>query len=358
MMDDELQPHQSWISLIQGLLILILAPYWHGCDSDHPPPDLPSGDHAIFIVCSGNYQTSNAQLDIIDTFYTDTIHHSVYRRVNGTALGGYAHRMIVVDSLGIITVTEKNQLTVIHTRDYRHHRSLPVRSPRDVVVQKPRLYVSSYMDSAIVIFGYPSFDKETTIRLRHKAGHLACAGGKIFIMNSDTLFTSPKSDTLITVMDAQPPYATRSIAVGFSPIDAAVDPQGQYLYIACKGRSTQTGYIAVMEVNNETVHRRIGADEGIRPVRVCVGDSILAIIASDNGFVRVYHRSREERIQVINNPASLIAFCNGELLIGDARDYISSGEILWFDKNYRLRKRYRTGIYPAHICFNQSGPPQ
>ncbi len=320
-----------------------------GCGSDKDLPDVPEGDQAIFIVCEGNYGASNASLDIIDTFDTDTIHRNVFNRVNGSKLGGYAHRMLILDTIGMVVVTAYHHIKAIHTRTYELLHTIPVRSPRDVVFSDGSVFISSYMDSQIIIAQYPSWEIQSRIKIGHKPNHLAVAAGKIFISNSDTLFTKKLQDSVITIMEALPPYNRRAIALGKTPSDLIADPHGERVYIACKGSASEPGSIMVLDAQNEEVVQEIGRGFNIRPVQLALHDSLLACVISENGYVRVFNNRTGLGEGLININASSVAFCGGDLLIADAFDYMSPGRIYMLDGKYAIRRIFRTGTAPAHI---------
>lgn len=319
-----------------------------GCDNENHSSILPNGDHAIFIVCEGNYGTSNASLDIIDTFYTDTIHRNVFNRVNESRLGGYAHRMLIVDTFGLIAVTAHHQVKVIHTGTFELLQTFTVRSPRDAVFSEGSIFISSYMDSQIVIVRYPSWEIQDMKKIAHKPNHLAAMAGKIFISNSDTFFSRAQQDTMITVMDALPPYGYHTITAGKTPVDLVADPYQEKVFIACKGSLSESGSILVLDARSEQGVLTI-AQPDIRPVQLSLHDSLLACIISDNGYVRVYNSRTGDGKGQININASAVAFCGGNLLVADASDYISSARIYMMDTQYTILRSFRTGISPAHI---------
>lgn len=335
--------------LYKGLIVFTVLTT--SCDDNESLTILPRGDHSVFIVCEGNYGTENSTLVIIDTSYTDTVHRDVFYRVNQRRLGSHAHRMIMIDSSGIIMVTQSDRIELINANTFEYQAGISVRSPRDAAYYGSRVFVTSYVDSQIVIIAYPQWTIEQTIKIPHKPDCIVLTGNKLLIGNSGALYSSNLQDSTITIMDADNPLSHHTIFIGKTPVSIAVSQRDQKAYIACKGSTVASGSIAVLDLQNEQITSRIGTSDGIRPVMLAIYDSLLACIRNENGSVRIYNRlTGMIHMDDINVNAYALGFCAGELLIADARDYISPGRIFWYDTNYRLKNTYKTGIAPAHIC--------
>lgn len=335
--------------LYKGLIVFTVLTI--SCDDNESLAILPRGDHSVFIACEGNYGTENSSLVIIDTSYTDTVHQDVFYRVNQRRLGSHAHSMMMVDSFGIIMVTQSDRIEIINANTFDHQAGISIRSPRDAVYYGSRMFVTSYIDSQIVIIAYPQWSIEQTIKISHKPDRIVLAGNKLLIGNSGALYSSSLQDSSITIMDADNPQSHHAIFVGKTPVSIAASQEDHKAYIACKGSTTASGSIAVLDLQSEQVTSRIGSSDGIRPVMLAIYDTLLACIRNENGSVRIYNRiTGMIQKDDINVNAYALGFCAGELLIADARDYISPGRIFWYDKNFLLKRTYKTGIAPAYIC--------
>jgi hypothetical protein len=114
------------------------------------------------------------------------------------------------------------------------------------------------MDSQIIVIRYPAWTIENTIKITHKPDQIAAAGNKLFIANSDTFFSFPVQDSVITVMDAVNPMNHHTLPIGLTPVDIGVDEQSELVYIACRGSSAIPGKIEVMNAQNEQIVHQIG----------------------------------------------------------------------------------------------------
>ncbi len=324
--------------------------FFMSCDTENRRDPLPAGDHSLFIVCEGNYGSRNASLDIIDTFYTDTIHRDVYYRANQTRLGGFAHHMLLVDSFGVITVTQENRIEVFDAVTFKSLQTLQMSSPRHAAYDDGRIFVSCYMDSQIAVILYPQWTLERTVKIMHKPGQIAVMDHKIFIAGSDALFSpGTRPDTVITVMESRNPLNHHTVTAGLTPVDVKTSRSTGFVYIACKGTETAPGYVSVLDPQSEMITGLIGYGESIRPVQIALSDSLLACIKSENGSVRVYSIASGNFIRDISVNAYSVSFCGNQLLVTDARDYLSSGQVIWYDDRFQVKNTYATGIAPAHI---------
>ncbi len=313
-------------------------------DSKEKSPDLPSVSHA-FIICEGNFGSNNSSLSILDSVESDTTFNNVFSSVNSRKLGDHAHSMLIVDSLGFIAVTNSDKIEVINTNSYESIETLDdIRSPRNIALYNGQLLVTSYVDSLIVAYSFATRTREFTVKLTHKPDEIAVLNDKAYISSSPN-----SNDSVITVLDLGTLH-TDTVILAKTPVSLAADPSRNYIYAACSGAGA-TGYVAVIDGSTNIVMNKIGEFGNIKPVKVALQDSLLAYITSSNGPIHIYNLNQSLVQSSIPGNYYSIAFGDHELFATDGLDFISNGDLVWFGKNFQVRKKFKVGRAPAAIVF-------
>jgi DNA-binding beta-propeller fold protein YncE len=315
-------------------------------DSDGNNADLPSLSHA-FIVCEGNYGSHNATLSILDSVEADTTFNNVFETVNRRKLGDHAHGMLVADSLGFIAVTGSDRIELINTRTYESIESIDlIRSPRNIALYNGQLLITSYEDSAVVALSFSTRSKDFVVKLMHRPDEIAVLNNKAYVSSAPNL-----NDSVISVIDLTTHFVD-TIILGKNPVSLAVDAARNRIYAACSGAGS-AGFIAVIDGSSGALIEKIGEFNNIRPVKLALQDSLLAYIVSSNGLIRVYNLEQAGDVSSISGNYHALAFGNGELFATDGLDFISNGDLIWFGKNFQVRRKYKVGRVPANIVFKE-----
>jgi DNA-binding beta-propeller fold protein YncE len=315
-------------------------------DSSDTNHILPKGGSAVFIVCEGNYGSSNSSLSVLDTVEYDTSFIDVYEPVNGKDLGVYAHDMYIQDSLGYISITGSNIVEIIDIRNFESVATIRnINAPRSAAVDQGKLLVTSYSDSSVYVFNIISGLKESSVKLSLHPNEIKVLDHKAFISCAPM-----DNDTVLTVISLQNFNQVRTISVGQKPVSIVTDYDRHLIYIACEGIHKDSGCIVAVDAQTETVTSRIGQFDNIHPVRIALNDTVLACIKSDNGPVRIYNLNTLSFTDVAGSYYS-IQYHRGELFATDGGDFITSGNLIRFDTSYKVRNRYPVGIAPGAIIF-------
>jgi hypothetical protein len=313
-------------------------------DSKEKSPDLPSVSHA-FIVCEGNFGSNNSSLSILDSVESDTTFNSVFASVNGRKLGDHAHNMLVVDSLGFIAVTNSDKIEIINTNTYETIETLnDISSPRNIAWYNEKLLVTSYLDSMLVAYSFATRTQDFTVKLKHKPDEITVLNNKAYISSAPN-----SNDSVITIVDLTT-FAADTVILMKTPVSLIADPARNRIYAACNGGGT-TGYIAIIDGSTDIIISKIGEFSNIKPVKIVLQDSLLAYITSSNGPIQVYNLNQSLVQSSISGSYYSIAFGNHELFATDGLDFISDGDLVWFSKDFKVRKKFKVGRSPAGIVF-------
>lgn len=317
-----------------------------GCGASGDGDDfIPTGEHAVFIVCEGNYDAGNATLSILDTLMYDTTFTDVYKKANGNKLGDMAHSMLVRDSLGFIAVTFSDKIEIINTRTFESVGTIAdIKTPRNLAYTNGKLYATSYEDSAVVRIDYFTHEVESSIKLRHRPDEIAVLGNKAFVSSSPN-----RNDSVISVIDLLTEQAD-TIIVGKNPVAVTADGARNRVYVACSGLSGSAGFIAVIDANSESMMAKLEEFQNVKPVKLALRDSLLAYISGSNSL-RIFNLNLNTTIKSISNSLTFytLAFVNGELMATDGLDFVSNGFLYRFDSQFNFKKQYPVGVAPSAI---------
>ncbi|MBL7994013.1 hypothetical protein JNM05_01460 [bacterium] len=317
-----------------------------GCsDSSNSDVTLPSVSQA-FIVCEGNYGSGNSSLSILDSIETDTTFNNVFATVNGRKLGDHAHSMLVVGSVGFITVTNSDKIEIIDTHTFESIETIGgISSPRNIITWSDKLLITSNSDSSLVSLSFATRTPDFRVKLTHRPDEIVVLNNKAYISNSPNM-----NDSVITVLDLET-LQSDTIMLTKNPVSLAVDSAANRVYVACSG-SGSTGYIGVIDGATNVLIGKIGEFNNIKPVKVVLRDSLLAYISSSNGPIQVWNLNQSAVTTTISGNYHTLAFGGQELFATDGLDFISNGELVWFSVDYKIRRKFKVGRSPGGIRFN------
>lgn len=282
----------------------------------------------------------------MDSVVADTTFNDVFYSVNKRKLGDYARAMLVIDSLGFITVTHSDKIEVINTRTFEIITTLEnLPSPRNIARWNDKLLVTLYDDSAVVSFNFLTLTQDFLIKLKHRPDEIAVMNNKAYISNAPNL-----NDSIISVLDLTT-LVTDTLRLTHNPVSVVADPARNRVYVACAGKGSG-GYVAVIDAANGIVVGKIGEFNNIKPVKTILQDSLLAYITSANGSIQVYNLNQSTVIANLSGNYHALAFGHRELFATDGLDFISNGDLVWFSSDFKIRRKFKVGRSPAWITFN------
>jgi hypothetical protein len=333
-------------------VVMIAMGFFLSCTTN-PRNDasLPTIVNPVFIVCEGSYGSANASLSILDTTQNDTTYNDVFRKINGRDLGDDAHSMTVVDSLGFIGVTNSNRIEVINTRTFESITTVEnIASPRNIACTGGKLYVTSFGDSSVIVLG-PAYDVLAKIKLDHRPDEITIQNNKAYISNAMSSKKIGINDSTISIIDLNTNLVIKHLIVGKNPISLTSEPLHNSIFIACAGSGSTKGFVAVVSSTTDQISAVLDSGTSVFPVRIAVGDSLLAYILGDNGAIRVRNLSAHTFFDISGNFYSL-AVGNGELFAADGQDFMSHGLLRWFNTAGKERNNFSVGQSPSAIIFS------
>jgi YVTN family beta-propeller protein len=323
-------------------------------------PSINEFNNAVYIVNEGNFMRGNASL----SFYlpdSNKVYNDIYQIINGKKLGDVAQNMYIKDGKGYIVVNNSNKIVIIDVSTNRLIDTITthLNSPRAICFYSNKMFVSNLYGSSITVLSgenYKTFIKEIVVK--SNPDEMVLVNDKIYCGHSSG-YQAPSND--LSIIDAKNDLVLKTIKIGYNPTMLKSCPLG--IIVLCSGEYNDFtnpnddifAQLFIIDPNTEKVSDSLFVGGHAMDFDVENKDLInYAYIVGENGIIKVDITNKK----VIN--ASFIAGYfysiayesnRKELYIGDAKDYVSNGEMLIYDMNGNLKTKFTVGLIPGAFCF-------
>jgi hypothetical protein len=304
-----------------------------------PTPKVTTG---VYSLNQGNYGMNNTTITYYD-FATSTPTTDYFRNVNNFGLGDtgsdfiiYGGKMfIVMNNSGNVNVSDALTAKFIDTIDFKN--AGVNRGPENIVSYGKYVFVST-TDGNVAVIDTGSLSISEFIAVGSNPAQMAILGTNLYVSNTGGF--SAQFDSTVSVIDLNSLAQTSQITVGINPGSIAADDSGN-IYVACAGNYSNIGPTLVkVNASSNTIVK--SADTAVGIIRFYNGN--LYVTGGYYGVpnVRVLSTADFSAVKsnfisdgtVVTNPYGLdIDGTTGNVYVGDAKDYVSAGEVFCFDKN-------------------------
>jgi YVTN family beta-propeller protein len=338
------------------LSVCIIITFLFSCSKDNtssPPPAPPKVTTGLFVLNQGRYGANNTSLTYYD-FATGTQTTDFFKNVNGFGLGDtgsdfiiYGGKMyIVMNVSGYVAVANGITAKFIDTISFKN--AGVNRGPENIVASGGNVFVSS-TDGTVAVIDTSSLAITKFIKVGSNPAQMVITNDVLYVSNTGGF--SATFDSTVSVIPLNALNESARIVVGVNPGSITTDNGGN-IYIVCTG-----DYVSVKP----------------RLVKISINSSTLQSVDSTFGTIRYYNSNlfttggylgaanvglfnpatmasvRPSFITdgtVIVNPYGLdIDPATGDVYVGDAKDYVSSGEVFCFDKTGK--KKFSFSVSPG-----------
>ena len=312
------------------------------------PPLVTTG---VYSLNQGNYGQNNTTISYYD-FATSTATTDYYQDINGFGLGDtgsdfliYGGKLyIVMNNSGNVAVTNALTLKFIDTISFISGGVN--KGPENIVAYGTHVFVSS-TDGTVAVIDTTSLTINKLITVGSNPAQMAVSGANLYVSNSGAF--SANYDSTVSVIDLGSLTETQKITVGINPGCIAADNSGN-IYIACAGNYAAVAP-SLVKVNTSANTVTKSADTAVGTIRYY--NNYLFVTGGYLGVNNVRELSTTDFSAVSSNfitdgtvvttPYGLdIDNATGNVYIGDAKDYVSPGEVFCFDKNGNKKFTFST----------------
>ena len=336
----------------------------------------------MYVLNEGNMGSNKCTLDFLD-LSGETAHYlrNIYAERNPNEvkeLGDVGNDAQIYGSKLWLVINCSNKVEVLGAKDAVKQGKIDVPNCRSVAFHKGYAYVSSYVGPVNVSQDAPlgQVYKIDTLTLRtvaqvtvgYQPEELAVIGDKLYVANSGG-YMVPDYDHTVSVIDLNTFTEERKIDVAPNLHRCRADRYGQ-LWVSSRGDYYgEPSHLCWLQKDASGQLQRMGRIDVVVSDMCIVGDSLYYM-----GIQFNYETMKNERMlgiinvathEVVNRqlttakeaeaiiqPYGIIVNPNGrDFYLMDAKNYVSSGDLLHFHQDGTFDYKVRTGDIPAHAVF-------
>jgi YVTN family beta-propeller protein len=249
-----------------------------------------------------------------------------------------------MNNSGNVVVADALTAKFIDTIDFKN--AGVNRGPENIVAYGKNVFVSS-TDGTVAVIDTSALSVSKFISVGSNPAQMAVSGTNLFVSNTGGF--SAQFDSTVSVIDLNSLTQTLQITVGINPGSIAADDSAN-IYVACSG-DYNTVLPKMVKVNTTTNSVTNSADTAVGIVRFYnnnlyvtggyLGSPTVRVLSTvDFSVVKANFISDGTSV---TTPYGLdIDNSTGDVYVGDAKDYISAGEVFCFDKNGNKKFSFTT----------------
>ncbi len=348
-----------------SLLFLIIFISLIACKKNgSPSPVSPDVTTGVYTLNQGIFQQNNTMLTYYD--FTSAMPTTDYfKTVNGFGLGDtgsdfiiYGGKLyIVMNVSGYVAVADAIGAKFRDTIDFKN--AGVNRGPENIVGFGGNVFVSS-TDGTVAVIDTSSLTIQKFITVGTNPAQMVVSGNNLYVSNTGGF--SPSYDSTVSIIDLTSLTETEKITVGTNPGSIATDNAGN-IYVACTGNygSVSPSLVKVSLSTNKVI---LSVDSAVGTIRYYNNELIttggyLGVanvgILNSSDFSAIRPSFVTDGTTIVNPYGLDIDPATGDVYVGDAKDYISSGTVYCFDKTGKKKFSFSTspGISPIRTQIIQ-----
>lgn len=354
------------------LLLLAGAPLLTTSCSDDDPSAPPASKERLVVVCEGVMGMNNSTVAVIsDSVVTD----NWFEIVNGTELGDTGNDIVMAgDTMMAIAVNGSNLIqyvgssgrAIAATEDIPNVRRLAVSSDGKY------LFATSYAkDGYVAKIDLATYSIVDTCNVGYEPEGVVYHNGRVFVCNTGghAYLGEHGYESTISVVDAATMTEVKRIDTGCLNLYGQVSKSGDYLCVGAggdyymepaatvvvnmeSGECKKYDFATSLSVAYDGKFYTIGTayDSNWTPV---VGSHVISTsdLTATEGLGE--YTAAESALDEMKTPyGAYVSSANGDLYVGDARDYVSNGFVYAFGRDGSAKGKWEVkGVNPGHFVM-------
>ena len=341
----------------------------------------------MYVLCEGNMGSNKCTLDYLDlSGTTPTVHYwrNIYAERNPSVvkeLGDVGNDIKIYGSKMWIVVNCSDKVEVVHADNCQRIGQVDIPNCRNVVFDDCYAYVSSFvgpvnLDVEAQIGMVYQVDTLTlqvtkTVEVGYQPEEMAVVDGKLYVANSGG-YIAPIYDHTVSVIDLNTFTEERKIDVGVNLHRCRADKYGQ-LWVTSRGNYINRKATMYWLEPRGTTYEVVGSLPYAVSDMCIVGDSLYYFGSEwseteqrntiSYGIINVRTHelvtnklSDAPEVAAMRMPYGIIVNPQErDFYLMDAKNYVSSGELLHFLPDGTFDWKVSTGDIPGHAEFLFSG---
>ena len=334
----------------------------------------------MYVLCEGNMGSNKCTLDYLD-FSTSIYQRNIYAMVNPDVvmeLGDVGNDIQIYGSQLWMVINCSNKVEVCRASNAKRIGQVEVPNCRYVVFDGGYAYVSSYVGPVAMgeqvprgsVYKIDTLTLQTvaTVTVGYQPEEMAVINGKLYVANSGG-YRVPNYDNTVSVVDLETFTEEYKISVDINLHHCRADQYGN-LWVTSRGNYYDI-YPRLFCLKKDSRGQMEVIDTLKMPVTdLCiVGDSLYYLGTGYNNFTHQNDRvmgiinirtfavvtntlSTATEIDAIEMPYGIIVNpVDRDFYLMDAKNYVSSGELLHFKADGTFDFKVATGDIPGHAVF-------
>lgn len=332
----------------------------------------------FYVLNEGNMGSNKCTLDWFD-YSTGIYHKNIYAERNPGVvqeLGDVGNDIGVYGSKLYAVINCSHFVEVMDTRTAHHRTQIAIPNCRYLAFGGRYVYVTSYAGPVQVDpnarLGYVARVDTATLQVvdtctvGYQPEQMALYGGKLYVANSGG-YRVPNYDRTVSVIDVETFRVIKTINVAPNLQCMAVDAHRGLVYVSSRGDYADiNSAIYVIDAHSDEVvkeiplpcsamtlqgdslyviSRRMSWDDDEKPVSYILYDLGLEKVVTESFITDGTDADITMPYGIAVNPE------NGDILVTDAKDYVTPGRLNCYTRVGVRRWAVTTGDIPGHIAF-------
>lgn len=368
----------SFAGFVAALLICFSS-----CSKDtvHPPPDVAVDEGPVkgfFLLNEANMGSYKSSIDYYDYTSGDYL-KNIYPQRNPTitqSLGDVGNDIQIYGNKLYAIINVSGKVVVMDVNTAGQIAVINIPNCRYITFDKGFAYVSSYAGPVLIDpnagLGYiakidtSSFNVVDTCLVGYQPEEMVIRDNKLYVANSGG-YRVPNYDNTVSVIDLNSFKEIKKITVAINLHRLELDHHGN-IYVSSRGDYRNIPSNLYVINANDLVSANLKLPAGNMTLS---GDSLYVYstgwsnISGGNKVTYAIVNTRTREVVssnfITDGTDKLIAIPYGiainpdtrEILVTDAKDYVTSGTLYCFSPAGKLKWQFTAGNIPAHIVFTR-----
>lgn len=337
----------------------------------------------VFIVNSGNFQSSTSSLSYYDKS-SQTVYNNVISRANGlTNWGDVAQSMVIRNGIGYVVINNSGKVLMIDADDAQYLGSIEqLQSPRYMhFISDEKAYISDLYGRAInivnpegAILSGESNDT-TSLNMQVNIGQISVNNGGSYFQHStekmlqwgDWVFVACwMRDNKVLVIDSNSDQVIDSITVAAQPNSLQIDKYNK-LWVLCDGGYDGNPYayekpkLFRINLQSLTIEDSLSFDLDDNPQELCINASQDTLYFLNTDLYRMPVEELTPTKHILSSSeysgygrgfyALALDPANNDIYIADAMDNSQPGYVYRFSAQALAIDTFSVGVNPVSFCF-------
>lgn len=348
--------------------IVLAAGAMCSCSDDddfYTPPVTEHDPHGTFVVCEGNYGSSNSSLTWMSEAENVYL-NEVFRKANDVPLGSQAQSMTIHNDEGWIVVSDSHIIFRIDLGTYiEKGRITGLTKPRYIhFISDTKAYVSLMNSSRIAIVNPATCTITGYIDLPDMYGS---GDGAMMVQEGKYVYVNCWSyQNKIVRIDTTTDRADASLTVGVQPKEMVMD-KNRDIWVVCDGggwdqnpAGYETPTLVKIDTGSFSVAKRFNLTLGANVGSLAINGTGDRLYWTNNDIYSMDITSGQlpERPLIEAFPDNPYRFYGigvnpktGMIYVADAKDFTQNGQVLIYTTSGEVIRSFDTGIAPRFFCF-------